>query len=289
MEFIESLYEARMTRNSQDQKVLTYTDCCERLYLSLLIVELLNKYSKHKVNARKYAKQTVAYTNYNRFRMSGTDLYNFIYFVTGDQEAMNKLKDPASAMALRKKTTLPLMAVNRYLSRISTGVSAMANTQMYLNIESSLNIKNTVYKAIRRALMDYDNATQIDRENTVTKLVHAARAKLRNSDIIDDLEKLVADKNLETGRVDDSEPKISIPDINVQGKELSLYRYLVGSKNIVQVKRFVDLALSNKSIPNNIVQAYLPAIKMLHDIVSGGPAYVSMLRALAERAKKNKK
>jgi hypothetical protein len=68
-----------------------------------------------------------------------------------------------------------------------------------------------------------------------------------------------------------------------------MYRYLVGAKNIVQVKRFVDLALSNKSIPSTVVQAYLPAIKMMHDIVSGGPAYVSMFRALAERAKKSKK
>mgnify|MGYP001313836200 FL=1 len=289
MDFIHSLYEARMTRDTRDQKVLTYTDCCERTYLSLLVIELLNKYARHRVSARNYAKQTVAYTNYNRFRMSATDLYNFIYFVTGDQEAMNKLKDPKSAMALRKKTTLPLMAVNRYLSRISIGSMSRANTQMFLNVESGLNIKNTTYKAIRRTLMDYDGVTTIDRQNTVTKLVHAVRAKLRSSDIIDDLERLVADRNLETGRVGDNEPKISIPDINVQGKELSLYRYLVGTKNIVLVKRFVELALSNKSIPSTVVQAYLPAIKMLHDIVSGGPSYVSMLRALADRAKKNKK
>ena len=289
MDFIHSLYEARMTRDTRDQKVLTYTDCCERTYLSLLVIELLNKYARHRVSARNYAKQTVAYTNYNRFRMSATDLYNFIYFVTGDQEAMNKLKDPKSAMALRKKTTLPLMAVNRYLSRISIGSMSRGNTQMFLNIESCLNIKKTTYKEIRRTMMDYDGVTTIDRQNTVTKLIHAVRAKLRSSDIIDDLERLVADRNLETGRVADNEPKISIPDINVQGKELSLYRYLVGTKNIVLVKRFVELALSNKSIPSTVVQAYLPAIKMLHDIVSGGPSYVSMLRALADRAKKNKK
>ena len=289
MDFIHSLYEARMTRDTRDQKVLTYTDCCERTYLSLLVIELLNKYARHRVSARNYAKQTVAYTNYNRFRMSATDLYNFIYFVTGDQEAMNKLKDPKSAMALRKKTTLPLMAVNRYLSRISIGSMSRGNTQMFLNIESGLNIKNTTYKAIRRTLMDYDGVTTIDRQNTVTKLIHAVRAKLRSSDIIDDLERLVADRNLETGRVADNEPKISIPDINVQGKELSLYRYLVGTKNIVLVKRFVELALSNKSIPSTVVQAYLPAIKMLDNIVKGGPSYVSMLRALADRAKKNKK
>ena len=84
----------------------------------------------------------------------------------------------------------------------------------------------------------------------------------------------------------DNEPKC-VPDINVQGKELALYRYLVGSKNIVQVKRFVDLALSNKSIPSTVVQAYLPAIKMLHDIVSR-PSKVSK-RALAERAQKEQK
>ena len=219
MDFIHSLYEARMTRDTRDQKVLTYTDCCERTYLSLLVIELLNKYARHRVSARNYAKQTVAYTNYNRFRMSATDLYNFIYFVTGDQEAMNKLKDPKSAMALRKKTTLPLMAVNRYLSRISIGSMSRGNTQMFLNVESGLNIKNTTYKAIRRTLMDYDGVTTIDRQNTVTKLIHAVRAKLRSSDIIDDLERLVADRNLETGRVADNEPKISIPDINVQGKE----------------------------------------------------------------------
>ena len=289
MDFINSLYEARMTRDTRDQKVLTYTDCCERTYLSLLVIELLNKYARHRSSARSYAKRTVAFTNYNRFRMSATDLYNFIYFVIGDQEAMNKLKDPKSAMALRKKTTMPLMAVNRYLSRISIGSMSRGNTQMFLNVESGLNIKNTTYKAIRRTLMDYDGATTIDRQNTVTRLVHAVRAKLRSSDIIDDLERLVADSNLETGRVSDNEPKISIPDIDVKGKELSLYRYLVGTKNIVLVKRFVELALSNKSIPSTVVQAYLPAIKMLHDIVSGGPSYVSMLRALADRAKKNKK
>ena len=241
MDFIHSLYEARMTRDTRDQKVLTYTDCCERTYLSLLVIELLNKYARHRSSARSYAKRTVAFTNYNRFRMSATDLYNFIYFVTGDQEAMNKLKDPKSAMALRKKTTMPLMAVNRYLSRISIGSMSRGNTQMFLNVESGLNIKNTTYKAIRRTLMDYDGATTIDRQNTVTRLVHAVRAKLRSSDIIDDLERLVADSNLETGRVSDNEPKISIPDIDVKGKELSLYRYLVGTKNIVLVKKFENL------------------------------------------------
>ena len=159
---------------------------------------------------------------------------------------------------------------------------------MFLNVESGLNIKNTTYKAIRRTLMDYDGVTTIDRQNTVTKLIHAVRAKLRSSDIIDDLERLVADRNLETGRVADNEPKISVPDISTQGRDLALYRYLVGGSNIVALKRFIDLALSGKSIPGSVVSAYLPAIKLVDDIVKAGPSFVQVLKALQSRAKSTK-
>jgi len=35
-----------------------------------------------------------------------------------------------------------------------------------------------------------------------------------------------------------------------------------------------------------MVQAYLPAIEMIDDLVQAGPAYVQQLRALHKRAKK---
>ena len=96
LEFLEELYEARMTRNSGDNAKLTYNDCCERLYLSLLVLELLRKHPKFVPAARAYAKATKD-VNYKRFQMHGTDLHNFIYFVNGDDEALAKLKDPDSA------------------------------------------------------------------------------------------------------------------------------------------------------------------------------------------------
>ena len=74
MNFIHSLYEARMTRDTRNQKVLTYTDCCERTYLSLLVLELLTKYARHRSSASAYAKRTVGSTNYDTFKMSSTDL-----------------------------------------------------------------------------------------------------------------------------------------------------------------------------------------------------------------------
>ena len=288
LDFLSSLFEARMTRDSGDHKVLTYTDCSERLYLTLLILQLLNQYPTYRQLASKYSRDT-KHSNYNRFRMYSTDLYNFVYFVTGDDEAMNKLKDPESAKAMRKKSTFPVMAFNRYLSALQQALIAPSIMQVFLNIENGLNIRNSDYKSIRRNVFQFNSITEREKQNLTTRLLHAARAKLRSSDIIEHLEKLASDRNLETGRVNDMEPKVSIPDVNTQGRDLAMYRYLVGGSNLVATKRFIDLALAGKSIPSSVVQAYLPAIKLIDDIVKAGPSHVSVLKALQKRAQKSRK
>ncbi len=266
LDFLHDLYEARMTRDSENQRILTYTDCTERTYLSLLILQLLSQFSTYRQYASQYARQTKK-TNYKQFRMYSTDLHNFVYFVTGDDKAMDKLKDSIAAKMLRKRASFPTMAFNRYLGEIGSGLNPSGVLQFFLNVENGLNIRNTDYKTVRREILSYDRLSERDRRMTVTRLLHAARAKLRSSDIIEHLEKLAADRNLETG----------------------LYRYLVGGSNIVALKRFIDLALAGKSIPGSVVSAYLPAIKLVDDIVKAGPSFVQVLKALQSRAKNTKK
>ena len=288
LDFLHSLYEARMTRDAEDQRILTYTDCTERTYLTLLILQLLSQFSTYRQYASQYARQTKK-TNYKQFRMYSTDLHNFVYFVTGDDKAMDKLKDAIAAKMLRKRASFPTMAFQRFLGELSSGMTPTGVTQFFLNVESGLNIRNTDYKTVRREILNFSGLTQRDKRMTVTRLLHAARAKLRSADIIEYLEKLASDRNLETGNVQDNEPKISVPDISTQGRDLALYRYLVGGSNIVALKRFIDLALSGKSIPGSVVSAYLPAIKLVDDIVKAGPSFVQVLKALQSRAKNTKK
>jgi hypothetical protein len=285
LDFIKDLQEARMTRNANNQRVLTYTDCCERLYLSMLVLELLYKFKSYRPQAQAYAKKTVSHDSYKHFRMNSTDLYNFIHFVTGDDDALSKLKDPGSALALRKSTTLPTMAVNRYISTVSSGTNRNAS-QTFIQIESALRITNTDYKAIRRGLFNLSSMQQIDIKKLVTRLLIASRAKLRSSDIISYLESLAADKALEVGGVPDNEPTVSVPDIVPSGRDLQMYRYFVGTQNLQLTKKFLELAKQGKPIPAPMVQAYLPAIKMLDDIVKAGPSFVSSVRNTHNRAKK---
>lgn len=290
MDFIKDLHEARLTRAGGSLRTLTYTDCCERAFLTILILEVLRRFPNTSAYAHGYAKKTSGYDSYKHFRMSGTDLYNFIYFVIGDEDALNKLKDPGAAQKMRATTHFPTQAFNRYISKLGGGYSPIQQDQTdIINIESALKITNADYKSIRRNIFSFNVIPTKTKKETITRLLFAARAKLRSSDIIEYLEKLSAERDLEVYKISDPEPTVSVPDLATTGADLIAYRYIVGTKNLMMAKKFLELAKDGRSIPANMVQAYLPAIQLVDNIVKGGPSFIQMLRVLENRAKNSTK
>lgn len=287
--FLKDLHEARMTRDSNNAVKFTYTDCCERVYLSLLCLELMRQHSGFVQSARKYAKRTSDKHNYNVYSMFATDLYNFIYFVTGDEDAMNKLKDPEAAKKARKQTTMPVMVVNRYLHQLANDAQPSQVASMFLKLEFALKITNSDYLNIRRVITNLRKTNTADRERYITRLAFAARAKLRSADIIEDFEKCIASNDYEIDRVNDPEPTASVPDLPGSTGSLQLYRYLVGTENLMMAKKFMDIAKNGASVPSQYVQGYLPIVKMIDDIVQAGPSYIQQLRVVHQRAKKSRK
>jgi hypothetical protein len=237
---------------------------------------------------KSYASRTKK-NDYKNFRLHSTDLYNLIYFVDGDEEAMNKLKDPEAAKKTRAQVFLPLVSLNRYLTQLSNDSQPIGVSETLTKLESNLKITNSDYKNIRRVILNIRGVSEKEKSQAATKLLLAARAKLRNSDLIDDYEKLIASKDLESNKVQDNEPKVSVPDLTPSSTKLLYYQYIVGKENIALTRLFMQMARDGKSIPPQYVKGYLPAIKMLDDIVSAGPAYISALRALHQRAKKGSK
>ena len=51
----------------------------------------------------------------------------------------------------------------------------------------------------------------------------------------------------------------------------------------------LELAKDGKSIPANVLQAYMPAIIILDNIAKGGAGFVQALRALENRAQNSRK
>ena len=68
-------------------------------------------------------------------------------------------------------------------------------------------------------------------------------------------------------------------------RRVALYGYLVGLENGVRATKFIDMAQDGKSVPKNFIEAYLPIIDMIEDIVDSGPQGIQQLRALHKRIK----
>jgi hypothetical protein len=285
MDFIKDLHEARMTRNSADQRALTFTDVCERLYLHLLVLEILRQFPNSKSFAKMYAQKTVKNDSYKHFRIHGTDLYNLIHFATGDEDAINKLKNPGAAKKQRAATQLPSLALNRYLSEIKLG-SQNKDMQIFLRLENSLKITNTSYKTARRNIQSIQRLSLDEVKENITVILLACRAKLRNSDIISELETLVASRDFETASVKDNEPKISTPDLLPDTAVLARYRYIVGQRNLVLTKQLIDNVKGGRGATSQQLKAYAPAMEIIDDIVKAGPSYIQQLRNIHKRAKK---
>lgn len=289
MDFIKDLQEARLTRGKDDRKSLEYRDCLERAFLMVMMLEVMRYYRSYKASAAKYANKTVMYRDYTRFRVDSTDLYNFFYFITGDDDALNKLKDPDAAATLRKQTRVSVGKLNGYLRNIaSSNNPTTSDYQALMSLEKELKITNPHYKAIRRNLADFDTATPMERQQIATRLIFAARTKLSDSDLIILFSKLVADKNLENFNATNPEPEITAKGAG-DVSQLQNYKFLTNANRIPFINQFVDKASKGISIPGNIVNSYYPIIKMVHEIVLAGPAYVEQLKQVHNRAKNSRK
>ncbi len=121
----------------------------------------------------------------------------------------------------------------------------------------------------------------------MTRLLQAVRAKLSGTDISRKVEEFSKKQNYELDNVLDAE--LDTNTKTMSGDELNAYRVLVGSANIRRAKMAVELAKDGKSIPANIVSAYLPIMKMVDDIANGGFAFVRLLQSIHQRAKKQRK
>ena len=286
-EFLHDIQEARMTRNSNNQRMLSYTDCKERAYLILLMMQVMRHYRSHRDTSAKYAYKTVMYRDYTRHRVDSGDLYNLFYFITGDEQALSKLKNPEDAAKERKKTLIGVGNLNGYLRDMSKNTTPnKSDTEKLFKLETELKIATADYRTLRRRVAAFATDTQADRQQTVTRLLFAGRARLSDSDFLHQFSKLALDKNLEDLTKTSPEYVVSTPD-NVTQADVANYRYLVSITKLPFIAKFIETANAGKTMPAQFVQAYAPIIVMINDIVKAGPAYIAQLKILHARAVKN--
>lgn len=178
MPFIQYVSEARVVRRQNDLQRFTFQDIQERIYLTFLSLSLLKSINDDGKNwARAYAQNTLTYGDFKTVRISGNDLYNMLAVVSGREDIVKKLKNSKQAEALRQRNTLPVLAVKRYLRKLSDDYSFLTK------LESTLNINNSEYKTLRRNISDYSNIKQTDKDKVHQRIITLLQNKLPNTDI----------------------------------------------------------------------------------------------------------
>jgi len=276
--FLKYVSEGRVVRRQSDLQRYTWAEITERIYLSFLALTLLNNFKQTQGFVKQYVSATLGYGTFDKVRMGQNDLYNMLAVVSGDPEITKKLANSKQAEAMRQRSTIPVLALRRYLRDFKNSYSVLSK------LEASLGIGNTAYKNLRIAISDYTNLSRANKKVTTTRLLQALKANLSGTDIQRKTQEFADKQKLELDDVVDAERSISPSDMT--GDELNAYRLLVGPNNVRRAKVVADMVKQGKGVPGPYMSAYAPVVKMIDDIAKGGYAYVKLLQNIHDRARK---
>ncbi len=275
--FLKYVSEGRVVRRQSDLQRYTFQEITERIYLSFLALTLLRNFEQTSGFVKSYATSTLAYGSFERVRTTTNDLHNMMAVVAGDPEITKKLSNKNSAMAMRQRQSVPVLAIRRYLRDFKNAYSFLSK------LEVGLGITNVDYKNLRRAISDYSNLDRARQKATVTRLLQALKAKLSGTDLQKKTQEFADKQKLELDNVIDAER--TVPGAELTPDEMTGYRQLVGSSNVRRAKIAADMVKQGKAVPAPVMQAYAPVISMVDDIVKGGYTYVKLLQTIHARAK----
>ena len=279
--FLQYVSEARVVRRQSDLKRYTFQEITERIYLSFLTLSLLKHFSQTVDFARSYGRDTLTSGSFERVRSSSNDLGNMLAVVAGDPKLVQKLANKNQAMALRQRQSVPTLAIRRYLRTFDDDYSFLTG------LESALNISNSSYRNLRRAISDYPNLDSKRKKVVATRLLQALKSKLPGTDLQRKAQEFADKQKLELNNVVDAERKGYGSEMTPN--ELNGYRVLVGDNNARRAKIATDMIRQGKSVPAPIMSAFNPVISMVDNIVNAGMSYVKLLQSINDRAKSSRK
>lgn len=199
-EACDLMIESRQYRNPAAVKKLNLRTVANFAFIDLMSLYILYSEYESAAVAARYADKTVAFRNFSKARLNGTDLY----------VSMNILSDPTSRFSngiaqnpeidaiLRSKIKVNLPTVKRYLDLIADNKIASADvSQLLLKIEKQLNITDSQLKSMRRLVQDWSNLTQMQRSLVITRILQFYHKYTKRSELMVFLEDLGKSKGYE--------------------------------------------------------------------------------------------
>jgi hypothetical protein len=169
LELINTLGESRMFRTKAAISSFTPVEKDLLTYAYLLAVLGLALDTKTTIWARQYAGKTAAFSNFDFYRTTGTDLYVLLY----------------DMFERKGQTTLSERQIVTMLKDVSKGTSDRSDVEyLLLRMERKLNITDTRLRNARRTVLNWMSEGQANRHTALTQLYQMIRKASNIAEIL---------------------------------------------------------------------------------------------------------
>lgn len=182
MQFLQSLSESKLFPSKASLARKRDGEVAELAYYYLLAIRVLRLEDETQRWAKRYAKKTAEWGNFEKWRDSANDLYCLLHRLN-DVDHPDKGKAPFP---------VDLAMIQRWLANEGRGEHDNRLARRILTgLDFSLKIKSQTAKSLRRIVMDWDEQDTDDKLIYLTKMVNALHTKAPRSEILIELKKLV--------------------------------------------------------------------------------------------------
>lgn len=186
------LVESRQYRAGGIRKI-NLREVSDFAFLDLIGLFILHSEYELAPVAAIYSSKTMSFRNFNKSRLSGTDLYGSLNIISNPDSAFSKniSQTPDADAILRQKLKLHLPTVKRYLDTIADGSITPADAStLLLRLEKQLNITNSQLRSIRRLAQEWPALNVMQRELVVARMLQHYKKFARRSEIAEFLSDL---------------------------------------------------------------------------------------------------
>lgn len=209
------LVESRQYRGSGG-KGLNLRTVADFAFLDLIAVYILSNEYETAPAAANYANKTMYFRNFNKARLSGTDLYTSLNILANPESVFSKnIKQNVDADSLlRQKINLHMPTLKRYLDLLADNKMRGPDAQvLLLRLEKQLNITDSKLKSIRRLAQQWSGLTSMQRELVVARMLQFYKKNAKRSEMMAFLEDLGKQKGYKlSGPIDAELANLGIGD-----------------------------------------------------------------------------
>lgn len=171
-DFIKTLNESELIKGQESLKNFSARDIADLTFLCFLTLEILRNENEGVDIADKYLHKVLMFDDVDNFRLSGNDLYTFLFVLFGknNNSAVKHLKNQDDSLELLKTLRFSYREFKDWV------YGEIESSKFLLALEASLNIRNSDLRNLRREVCEWSNLSFKDKVNATVLRVELFKA-----------------------------------------------------------------------------------------------------------------